>query len=183
MPRDREEDYIIPTTVLPPRQSAVDLDHPPFGAPQPMPGYVKPRTDVPPVGALSAEALVKDFEKTAQNIEQMGAVLGGTARQCATELVELAQKFKAMEDEVRASVQHINEVAAAFRDEAKTVFVRVENTALMTQDVREMADQMRDRLLGKAPPVPPTSQTPLPTVDIIEAELRKNRDIAGGDGE
>jgi hypothetical protein len=120
---------------------------------------------VPPVGALSAEALVKDFEQTAKMIDGMGVELAQAARLCADELIGLAKQFKDMEAEVRATIDHVKDVAAAFRDEAKSVFVRVENTTMMTKDVRDMANVMRDRLLGKSSPSTSTS-TKLPVVDL-----------------
>lgn len=117
----------------------------------PLPEYVTPKEGVPQVGALSAEAMVRDFEDTAKHIEIMAAELAAEARKCAEELSSLANKFKEMDAEVRSVIDHIKDTAASFRDEAKTVFVRIENTALMTRDVRDASTKMRQCIIGRAP--------------------------------
>ena len=114
--------------------------------PEPMPAYVEPRDNVPPVGALSAEAIVKDFEKTAKGIEALATELAEAAHRCAVELVTLTRNYETLGEEVKAVVEHVKETAAAYRDEAKTVFVRIEDTTLRMQEVRKMSDTMRERL-------------------------------------
>lgn len=117
--------------------------------PEPMPEYVSPRDDVPPVGALSAEAIVKDFEKTAKDIEAMATAMTEAAQRCATELMELTTKYKEMAEDVRMTVEAVKDTAAAYRDEAKSVFVRIEDTSLMTKEMRELSARMRNRITGK----------------------------------
>lgn len=131
--------------------------------PVPMPDYVEPQADVPPVGALSAEAIVRDFEQTAKEIEAMGAELAKAANECAAELIDLTHRFKQMDDNVREIIDHVKETAASFRDEAKTVFVRIENTTLMTQDVRAISNDMRKRIGVQTP-----SADLLPTLVVTE---------------
>jgi hypothetical protein len=48
-----------------------------------MPDYVEHQAGVPRVGALSAEAVVRDYEAAAKEIEAMGAELISAARKCA----------------------------------------------------------------------------------------------------
>jgi hypothetical protein len=127
---------------------------------EPLPEYLTPRPDVPAVGALSAEAIGRDFELTARNIEAMAADLVKVTNACAAELVELTGRYKAMATELSEVVEHIKETAAAYRDEAKSVFVRIEDTTLRMQEVRDLSTAMRDRLSGKA------ASTALPRVDL-----------------
>jgi len=47
---------------------------------QPMPDYVAHQEGVPRVGALSAEAVLHDYETTTKEIEAMGAELISAAR-------------------------------------------------------------------------------------------------------
>lgn len=142
-------------------ENELELYRPP-PKPEPMPDYVEPRDNVPPVGALSAEAIVKDFEKTAKGIEALAAELAEAANRCAVELVTLTRKYEDLGEEVKAVVEHVKETAAAYRDEAKTVFVRIEDTTLRMQEVRKMSDAMRERL------APTGSAALLPTVAMPE---------------
>jgi len=48
----------------------------------PMPDYVEHQDGVPRVGALSAEAVVRDYEAAAKEIEAMGAEMIEAARKC-----------------------------------------------------------------------------------------------------
>jgi hypothetical protein len=47
-----------------------------------MPDYVKHQDGVPRVAALSAEAVVRDYESAAKKIEAMGAELISAAKKC-----------------------------------------------------------------------------------------------------
>jgi hypothetical protein len=73
----------------------------------PMPDYVRRQDGVPRVGALSAEAMVRDHESAAKEIEAMGA-----------ELISAAKKCEAMTSEVHNAIAYI-ETAAAYREEAR----------------------------------------------------------------
>lgn len=117
---------------------------------EPMPDYVEPREGVPPVGALSAEAIVKDFEKTAKGIDAMAAELMEATNRCAEELVALTNKYKELGEQINQVVQHVKDTAEAYRDEAKTVFVRIEDTTMRMKEVRELSDTMRQRLAESA---------------------------------
>lgn len=147
----------------------VDLDEPQniFGAPPgPMPDYVTPRPEVPPVGALSAEAMVRDFEKTAKHIEAMSIEIAGAGQICAEEFSAIAQKYRGLDEYIQEVKKHVNETAESLRDEAKSVFVRIENTMLMTQEMRNLSEQMRHRVAGDPPPVIP--ETTLPQINLVE---------------
>lgn len=49
-------------------------------------------------------------------------------------------------EEVKATVAYVKDTAAMYRDEAKTVFVRIEDTTMKVQEVRELSETMRQRL-------------------------------------
>jgi hypothetical protein len=72
-----------------PARSLMPINGPPSVQSDPMPDYVKHQDGVPRVGALSAEAVVRDYESAAKEIEAMGAELISAAkyRACARWLV------------------------------------------------------------------------------------------------
>jgi hypothetical protein len=133
--------------------------------PEPMPDYVEPRPDVPPVGALSAEALVKDYEKTAKQIEAMAAELAASSKRCFDEMLDLTNKYMTMANEIERVVEHVKDTAASYRDEAKTVFVRIEDTTLMMQEVRRLSEDMRGRVSGKSSSINTSDRIPTVTFD------------------
>ena len=100
-----------------------------------MPDYVEHQEGVSRVGALSAEAVVRDYEATAKEIEAMGA-----------ELIEAAKKCEAMTAEVHSTIAYMRDTAAAYREDAKKMFKRIEDCALFTQDVRKACEQVKRRM-------------------------------------
>jgi len=100
-----------------------------------MPDYVEHQAGVPRVGALSAEAVVRDYEAAAKEIEAMGA-----------ELISAARKCEAMTAEVHNAIAYMRETAAAYRQEAKTIFKRIEDCALLTEDVRKACETIKHRI-------------------------------------
>lgn len=114
--------------------------------PELMPDYVVPRPEVPPVGTLSAEAIVRDIEKTAKDIEAMATELVSTVAKCASDLTALTGEFRSLCDDVQSIVDHVKITSAGYREEAKKVFIRIEDTTLMMQAVRKLSDEMRQRL-------------------------------------
>ncbi len=146
----------------------------PKPAMEPMPEYVDPRPNVPPVGALSAEAIVRDFEKTAKGIEAMAAELTEASNRCMAEFADLGNRLGRMFDDISSTVEHIKETAAMYREEAKLVFVRIEDTTLKMQEVREMSDQMRDRLT-----TPATNDPRLPIVQYAHGHGTRPNDTEG----
>jgi hypothetical protein len=107
------------------------------GAPSvhPMPDYVEHQNGVPRVGALSAEAVVRDYESAAKEIEAMGA-----------ELISAAKKCEAMTSEVHNAIAYMRDTAAAYREEAKKIFKRIEDCALLTEDVRKTCETVKRRI-------------------------------------
>jgi hypothetical protein len=104
---------------------------------EPMPDYVEHQDGVPRVGALSAEAVVRDYEAAAKEIEAMGA-----------ELIGAAQKCEAMTAEVHKAIAYMRDTAAAYREEAKKIFKRIEDCALLTEDVRKTCETVKRRIEG-----------------------------------
>src|ERR1700746_1451349 len=106
-----------------------------------LPDYVEHQQGVSRVGALSAEAVVRDYEAAAREIESMGA-----------ELIDAAKKCEAMTAEVHDAIAYMRDTAAAYREEAKKIFKRIEDCALFTQDVRKTCEEVKRRMVeGNGP--------------------------------
>ncbi|HWZ39258.1 MAG TPA: hypothetical protein VNY08_13250 [Bradyrhizobium sp.] len=103
---------------------------------EPLPDYVEHREGVSRVGALSAEAVVRDYEAAAKEIEAMGA-----------ELVSAARKCEEMTAEVHNAIAFMRDTAAAYREEAKKIFRRIEECALFTEDVRKTCETVKRRMM------------------------------------
>ena len=101
-----------------------------------LPDYVEHQEGVSRVGALSAEAVVRDYETAAREIESMGAELIGAAKKC-----------EAMTTEVHDAIAFMRDTAAAYREEAKKIFKRIEDCALFTQDVRKTCEEVKRRMV------------------------------------
>ena len=103
---------------------------------EPLPDYVEHREGVTRVGALTAEAVVRDYEAAAKEIEAMGA-----------ELVSAAKKCEAMTADVHNAIAFMRDTAAAYREEAKKIFKRIEECALFTEDVRKTCETVKRRMM------------------------------------
>jgi hypothetical protein len=101
-----------------------------------LPEYVEHQHGVSRAGALSAEAVVRDYETAAREIESMGA-----------ELIDAAKKCEAMTTEVHDAIAFMRDTAAAYREEAKKIFKRIEDCALFTQDVRKTCEEVKRRMV------------------------------------
>jgi hypothetical protein len=101
----------------------------------PLPDYVEHQNGVPRAGALSAEAVVREYEAAAKEIEAMGVGLIDAAKQC-----------EAMTAEVHNAIAYMHETAAAYREEAKRIFKRIEDCALLTEDVRKTCENLKHRI-------------------------------------
>src|SRR6516165_2193773 len=119
-----------------PGRSLMPINSAPPVQSDPMPDYVERQDGVPRVGALSAEAMVRDHESAAKEIEAMGA-----------ELISAAMKCEAMTAEVHSAISYMRDTAAAYREEAKKIFKRIEDCALFTQDVRKTCEEVKRRMV------------------------------------
>jgi hypothetical protein len=103
---------------------------------EPLPDYVEHREGVSRVGQLTAEAVVRDYEAAAKEIEAMG-----------TELISAAKKCEAMTAEVHTTIAFMRDTAASYREEAKRIFKRIEECALFTEDVRKTCETVKRRMM------------------------------------
>jgi phosphate uptake regulator len=115
---------VLPNRVVPPPLS------------EPLPDYVEHRDGVSRVGVLAAEAVVRDYEAAAKEIEAMGA-----------ELVNAAKKCEAMTADVHNAIAFMRDTASAYREEAKKIFKRIEECALFTEDVRKTCETVKRRMM------------------------------------
>ena len=150
-------------TMKPPIFDAIDLEReiaeefrklpPPEREPQPtdfaplsvrapdlaMPDYVEHRDGATEIGKLSAEAVVREYEAAAKDIEALG--------------VDLVQHVKKCEDMTRDAllvIEELKETAAQYREEAKRVFHQIENCSLLTAEVRKTCAEMKERIATPA---------------------------------
>ncbi len=102
----------------------------------PLPDHVEYPDNVSGVGTLTAEAVVCDYEAAAKEIELMGA-----------ELIDAAKRCEAMTAEVDDVIAYMRDIAAAYREQAKKLFKRIEYCALVTQDVRKSCENVKRRMV------------------------------------
>lgn len=126
--------------------------------PQPT-DFAPPAVRTPAPGSnLSAENLVREYEATAKEIEAMGA-----------ELIQRVKQCEAMTRNAFALSEELRETAARYRQEAKRVFLEIENyfagRGRGTQDLHrnEEEDCRSDHLTLLAPVKP---------VVNLDAEMR-----------
>jgi hypothetical protein len=104
-----------------------------------MPHYVEHHDGATEIGKLSAEAVVREYEAAAKEIEEMGA-----------ELIERAKQCEAMTRDALAAHHEMKETAARYREEAKRIFVEIENCSLMTAEVRKTCTELKGRIAAPA---------------------------------
>ena len=100
-----------------------------------MPEYVEHRDGATEIGKLSAEAVVREYEAAAKEIEAMGADLLDRVKQCET-----------MTADALAVTEELKEVATRYRAEAKRVFDHIENCSSVVADVRKTCTELRDKI-------------------------------------
>jgi hypothetical protein len=111
-------------------------DTPTVGAPtMAMPDYVEHRDGATEIGKLSAEAVVREYEATAKEIESMGAELLDRVKQCET-----------MTRDALAVTDELKEVAARYREEAKRVFEHIETCSLVVAEARKTCTDLKDKI-------------------------------------
>ena len=102
-----------------------------------MPDYVEHQEGVTRVGALTAEAVVRDYEAAAKEIEAMGA-----------ELISAAQKCEAMTAEVHNAIAFKRRIGRKPSEEAKKIFKRIEECSIFTEEVRKTCETVKLRMIG-----------------------------------
>ncbi len=117
-------------------QRAVYANPPTVGAPAlAMPDYVEHRDGATEIGKLSAEAVVREYEATAKEIESMGA-----------EVVERVRQCEAMTRDALAVTEELKEIAARYREEAKRAFDHIENCSLVVAEARKTCTELKDKI-------------------------------------
>jgi hypothetical protein len=106
-----------------------------------MPDYVEHRDGATEIGKLSAEAVVREFEAAAKEIETIG-----------TKLTECVQQCEAMTRDAFAVTEELKETAARYREEAKRVFAQIENCSLLTAEVRRTCTALQEKIQVPPPP-------------------------------
>ena len=113
-----------------------DVAPPTEGAPAlAMPDYVEHRDGATEIGKLSAEAMVREFEVTAKEIEAIGAGL-----------IERVGRCEAIARDAMAVTEKLKETAARYRDQAKRVFAEIEDCSLVTAEVRKTCTELKERI-------------------------------------
>jgi hypothetical protein len=132
---------------LTPRHSAQHPDDdprayaPPVTRIVPLPEYVSHRDGVTEIGKLSAEAVVREYEAAAREIEAMGQE---TARRC-----------EAITESVATMLEDVKATAARFRQEAQRIFNAIESCSVITEEVRTTCDALKNKIVH-TPPYPDT---------------------------
>ena len=94
-----------------------------------------PRVDMAKLeAALTSEAVKREYESAAKEIEAMGA-----------ELVSAVKKFETMTTDVQNTIR---DTAEAYRQEGKKIFERIEECAVFTEDVRKTCEDVKRRMMG-----------------------------------
>lgn len=104
-----------------------------------MPDYVEHRDGTTEIGRLSAEAVVREYEAAAKEIEAMGAELIERVKQCA-----------AMTRDAFAVTEGLKETAERYREEAKRIFLEIENCSLVTAEVRKTCTELKRKIAAPA---------------------------------
>jgi phosphoglycolate phosphatase-like HAD superfamily hydrolase len=100
-----------------------------------MPDYVEHREGATEIGKLSAEAVVREYEETAKEIESMGA-----------ELVERVKQCEAMTRDALSVTAELREIAARYREEARRSFDHIEACSLVVAEVRKTCAELKDKI-------------------------------------
>src|SRR6202790_5131166 len=109
------------------------------GTPARATDYVEHRDGATEIGKLSAEAVVREYEAAAKEIEAMGA-----------ELVERVKQCEAMTRDALEVTEELKETAERYREEAKRVFVQIENCSLVTAEVRKTCTELKEKIAVSA---------------------------------
>ena len=100
-----------------------------------LPDYVEHRNGATEIGMLSAEAVVREHEAAAKEIESMGA-----------DLIECVKRCEGVTRDALVVTEELKEVAARYRAEAKRVFEHIENCSLIVASVRKVCVEMKDKI-------------------------------------
>src|ERR1700712_1632355 len=134
--------------VQPPPADAPPMMHSPsLSMPDTMaiPDYVQHTHGASEIGKLSAAAVVREYEAAARDIEAMGA-----------ELIERVKQCEAMTREAMTATDEMKETARRYREEAKRIFLQIEDCSLMTAEVRKTCLELKEKIAGPSPATAPS---------------------------
>jgi signal transduction protein with GAF and PtsI domain len=121
------------------RPAHIQAVAPPPQTPTPqVPDYVSHREDVTEIGRLSAEAIVREYEVTAKEIEAMGEVVR-----------EMVQRCEQLGTAASAMLKDIKTTALNYRKEGKRIFDEIESCSSATDEVRRLCEAFRDKIVTK----------------------------------
>jgi hypothetical protein len=104
-----------------------------------MPDYVEHCEGATEIGKLCAEAVVREYEAAAKDIEAMGA-----------ELIQRVKQCEAMTRDALTVTEEMKETAARYREEAKRIFLQIENCTRMTAEVRKTCIELKEKIAAPA---------------------------------
>jgi hypothetical protein len=105
---------------------------PPANRVMALPEYVTHRDGVSEIGMLSAEAVVREYEDAAKEIEAMGK--------------ETAKRCVAITASVVTMLEDVKTTAAHFRKEAQRIFNDIESCSVLTEEVRTTCDALKKKI-------------------------------------
>jgi hypothetical protein len=117
----------------------------PTAEPLEIPDYVQHRDGATEIGKLSAEAVVREYEAAAKDIEAMGA-----------ELVDRVKQCEAMTRDAMVATDEMKETARRYREEARRIFLQIEDCSLMTAEVRKTCLELKEKIAGPSPATAPS---------------------------
>jgi hypothetical protein len=103
-----------------------------------MPDYVEHSAGATEIGKLSAEAVVREYEIAAKEIEVMG-----------TELMDLVKQCEAATRNALGVTEELKETAGRYREEAKRVFQQIETCSQVTAEVRNICNDLREKIAAR----------------------------------
>lgn len=112
-----------------------------------MSDYVEHSAGATEIGKLSAEAVVREHEIAAKEIEVMGA-----------ELIDLVKQCELVTRNALTVNEEPKETAGRYREEAKRVFRQIENCSQVTTEVRNICTELREKIAARSA-VAKTAQT------------------------
>ena len=89
------------------------------------------------VSKLSAEAIMREFEVTAREVEAMGKELADAARRCEATVAGAHQ-----------ALAECKETAALIRDKGKHYSAQIEDVSAMTAEVRATCSALKAKIAG-----------------------------------
>lgn len=122
----------LPVSYAPPRVRAPSLSMPDDMA---IPDYVEHTEGATEIGKLSAEAIVREYEAAAKDIEAMGVELTDRVKLC-----------EAMTRDALAVTKEMKDTAAHYREEARRLFLQIESCSLITAEVRKTCADLKERI-------------------------------------